>query len=429
MSRFRYHGRSADDVHERAKQRSSRYDQTFSVTTTNYKVRSGENHIRILPWIEQKAEEESGYAKFRAYTTKYRNHWGIDVRMHYGVGPDEGQYLCLKDTGQPCPICDVWRAENIERLSPKDRVLVRLIDRKDEKAGIQYWMMPLSVSTDISAISEVRSRTSSQGKLLQIDDWDNGHDVYFDTEGADIHRKYKRFFVEPEPSYLLEDENAQDDILEELFAEPWLPDQLNYYSAEHLLKVLMGQKGDEDADSDEDAGSSRRGRSDERGRGRDREERVSSGRSDRGDGDSGRSSRRPRDEREDDGDRISRRQPDAERGSRREAAEDTVGSSRRARRDAELEQPSRRAASERPLRRDAEINGGYQAQEAKPWEDEEAEGSGDGAGSKQDASGVAEDAALRKEVEQLESDRKTEASPARSTRQQLRDNVGRGRRD
>lgn len=244
---FEYAGRSDEDVSRRAKQSSARYESIFNKEIPYFTSKAGENCIRIIPWIFKDDPD------FDKLTEKWDNHWGISVMIHRNVGPDKGTVLCLdKMLGEPCPVCDVFHAEEAEPLKLSDRVLAWVIDRNNEKAGPQLWNMPLGTSKDISLASELRG---GKGALL-IDDWNEGHDVYFDREGEKERTRYKQFEVVKEPSYLCENEDKQFAWLD-FVAENRLPDLLKYQDPEYLEKLLSGQI----EKPDEDEGTERGGRS------------------------------------------------------------------------------------------------------------------------------------------------------------------------
>jgi hypothetical protein len=255
--KFGYKGRSDEDIERRAKQQSGRYDSFLTEDLPFYKLRAGENHIRILPWLDGNDPD------FAELDEKWGNHWGIDLMTHRNVGVDKGSYLCLdKMNGEPCPICDVWRSEEAEPLKPSARVLAWVIDRKEEKAGPQLWAMPLGTSKDISAACKIKST----GESLLIDDPEEGYDIFFDKEGEKERTRYTHIEVDREPSPVHDNEAKQDQWLN-FIADHRLPDMLKFYEADYLEKVLGGQiskQGEEDEEAAEDDGesrSSRRGRS------------------------------------------------------------------------------------------------------------------------------------------------------------------------
>lgn len=70
------------------------------------------------------------------------------VFVHYGVGPEEKSYLCLKTIKKKCPICTHRSQmmndpsadeEVIKQLRSKERELFNVYDREDGEKGVQFW--------------------------------------------------------------------------------------------------------------------------------------------------------------------------------------------------------------------------------------------------------------------------------------------------
>ena len=250
---FKYRGRSDESVMHRAKEASGSYDSYVKGSVLWFKSKEGENQIRIMP---RSPSEDFD---------KWGDHWGIDIYIHYNVGPDNGTYLCTdKMTGEPCPVCEARRdiedQEEADQLKPSRRILCWLVDRNDEKSGPKLWSMPHGTSKDVSAVSQVKG----SGEVLLIDDPENGFDVYFDREGEKKRTKYKRVEVARDSSPLHENEKTQEKWLEYIVENP-LSEILDFFTPDYIKKVLFGQGGDKE-DGDKDRG--RGGRSE---RGRERE--------------------------------------------------------------------------------------------------------------------------------------------------------------
>jgi hypothetical protein len=74
----------------------------------------------------------------------------------------------------------------VKELRPSKRVLIWIIDRKDEDKGPLVWGMPWTLDRDITKVS--RDRTS--GKFYFVDHPEEGFDIYFDKDGEGIGTKY-----------------------------------------------------------------------------------------------------------------------------------------------------------------------------------------------------------------------------------------------
>jgi hypothetical protein len=235
-SKFEYRKPTAEDVKKRAEQRGgNEFDSIFKPSAKIFKVNDGNNLIRIVPptWPEPK-------------------HFGYDIFVHYGVGPDGQTYLCPKEMlGEPCPVCEE-RAHAVKdgdddyakELKVSKRVVYYIIDRDVEKEGVQIWAAPWTVDRDLNTlIVDKRS-----GEVLAIDDPENGYDIEFTKTGAKLTTKYIGLQIARRESDL-----GKDSWLQFAIDNP-IPDQLAYFSYDHIAKVFGGKtsKKDEDVDDKQD---------------------------------------------------------------------------------------------------------------------------------------------------------------------------------
>lgn len=241
---FTYQRRDDSEAKRRAEGQDDKFDVYISRDVDLYKVKDGDNRIRILPptWARPK-------------------HYGLDVWVHYGVGPDRQTYLCLyKMKGEDCPICEE-RAEAVrdgdekyaKDLEPKRRVLVYLLDREDRKnPGPYAWAMPQTLDRDVVKVSVDRDT----GEVLPIDHHEEGYDVVFEKKGAKDRTEYLGVQLSRRSS-LVDNDEALDFITE----HP-LDSMLVYYSYDHIAKAFgkSGSGGGSSRDRDDDRGSSSRDR-------------------------------------------------------------------------------------------------------------------------------------------------------------------------
>lgn len=228
---FRYQERSADTTRKRAEQSGSQFDSYVLEEVRLWRPNDGDNTIRILPPTWDRPE-----------------HFGVDIYVHYGVGPDNEAYLCLdKMKGEPCPVCEERKKALDEgdddyaaQLKPNRRVLVYIIDRDHEKDGVQAWSMPWTIDRDICKLA-VDKKT---GDVLPIDHPDHGYDVEFERKGKAERTEYIGVAIARRESPL-----GEDSWLDYAQNLP-LPDALKYYSYEHIQRVLCG--GGKSRPSDDD---------------------------------------------------------------------------------------------------------------------------------------------------------------------------------
>jgi len=243
---FEYRNRSADDTKRRASQGANDFDKILKDHIKMWKPNDGDNRIRILPPTWEGAK-----------------HFGHDIYVHYGVGPDRGSYLCLqKMKGEPDPIAeerDIARREEDEKyakeLDAKKRVLVYLIDRDHEKEGVQAWAMPWTVDRDIVKVSVDRQ----SGEVLPIDHPEEGFDIEFEKKGAQARTEYLGMAIARRSTPL-----GKDEWLDYAIDNP-LPDQLQFFDYDHIAKAFNGagahkekSRRGEDSSSDRDRDDDRR---------------------------------------------------------------------------------------------------------------------------------------------------------------------------
>jgi hypothetical protein len=258
---FSYQRRSAEQVNKRASMGGKDFDVLFRDDIPSFKPNDGPNTVRILP-----------------PTWPNPDHYGLDLWVHYGIGPDNQAYLCLhKMKGEACPICEeherARRAgedeDYVKSLEPTRRVLMYLVDRDHEKDGVQAWAAPWTIDRDITKIS-VDRRTQD---VLPIDDPDDGYDVEFERTGKGMTTKYVGVAIARRESPL-----GKAAWLDFAVENP-LPDMLVYMDYDHIAKVLGGGGGhrtraekDGDArDRRDDRDSRSRDRDDDRRGSRDRD--------------------------------------------------------------------------------------------------------------------------------------------------------------
>jgi len=251
---FTYRPRSADDVSRRQQADGNRGPSFLVGDHPRFTPADGDNLIRILPPTWDDAE-----------------HFGLDAYVHYGVGPEEGAYLCPKRMkGEPCAVCDAADEaaadgdEDLAReLNPAHRVLYWVIDRDNEKEGPKLWASPYrSIDKELAA-QMVDRRT---GEVLNIDDPENGYDVEFTKTGKGQRTRYEGLKISRHSSEL--GRNA-DDWLEVVVENP-LPELLAEIDSDLIEEAFAGgHRGSKKSKKDDDYHGTR-GR--HRGRGREEEE-------------------------------------------------------------------------------------------------------------------------------------------------------------
>ena len=217
---FKYKQRSADAWEKRATQQGGDFAGFILDEFKTFTPAKGDNFLRILPPTWEDAE-----------------HYGLDVWVHYGIGPERASALCLnKMRGQRCPICEAMaRAERAQdeelakELKAGKRILVWVLDRKEETKGPMVWSMPWSLDRDLCKVA----RDPRSGEVYMLDDPDNGYDVSFEKTGDKLTTKYTGVQLARKPSFV------EQDFLDYIEAAP-LPDCLLWRDYDELKALYEG---------------------------------------------------------------------------------------------------------------------------------------------------------------------------------------------
>lgn len=217
---FKYQKRDASAWEQRANQRGNDFINITSDDYQTYTTEKGDNWVRFLPPTWEDAP-----------------HYGLDVWVHYNVGPDRGQVLCsLKMKGDPCPICEAHarasRAGDDElkrELAAGKRVLVWMLNLKDEKKGPMLWAMPWTLDAAITKVC----KDPRTGALYMIDDPEDGYGVSFERTGEQLTTKYTGIQIDRKPS------SVDPDFIEFVVEVP-LPTTLVWMSYDQIQKLFEG---------------------------------------------------------------------------------------------------------------------------------------------------------------------------------------------
>ena len=262
-----------ENMDEKSTGNSSR-PRFMNYSTTRLKFfklgKVGEYHdINILPWVvsskmhpdvirtkdlpeiiytKEHPEGERNLAKVMIGDPDYV----LDLKVHTRIGPDEGDYLCLKENfGNPCPICDASK----ECFDKGDKVMgnalkakhkcVYLIQELDSK------LRPVSEEPQIFEISyfnfskELQSRSTScmrgEGCVHFANLDDEGRVVSF-VVGEGTLEGGKTYKKASDLSFNVRKEEISDEILEKC---PSLDALMVIPTADRLRAALNGDPDDD----------------------------------------------------------------------------------------------------------------------------------------------------------------------------------------
>lgn len=191
-SKFKYQPRSVEQVEKRLNRTGGSFQSYIHDDYKVFRPAVGDNFIRFLPPTYDGAE-----------------HWGLEVHVHFGVGPDRGSVLCLnKMYNKRCPICEAQAAarkagdeEGAKELAPRLQVLSWIVNMKDTAAGPMLWGIGFRMDSDFIKLTKDRE----SGEILQIDNPEEGYNVSFQREGTTVtNTRYSGFQTSKKPSAITE---------------------------------------------------------------------------------------------------------------------------------------------------------------------------------------------------------------------------------
>lgn len=220
--RHTYQERTAEQYQNRRPR--GRKDNWLKSEYTEYFPKE-ENHARILPPLGMELR-----------------HWGMELYIHYNVGYDNRQYLCLeKMLGERCPVCEEYRRlldlgkqDAASKIKPGFYWGTWVWDKKDLKHNApKFWKLWASLDENIVSLSKDK-RT---GRYLPIDHPDKGFDVFFEVYKENGYPKTKGVQIDRDSS------PVPEDFLVFVEDNP-LSSALVYFDYEYIKDVLMGKDMD-----------------------------------------------------------------------------------------------------------------------------------------------------------------------------------------
>lgn len=232
-SKFQYKARTAEQVEKRLSRTSGSFQGFLHDDYKLFKPAAGDNLIRFMPPTWDDAE-----------------HWGMEVHVHYNVGPERASVLCnAKMFGKKCPICEAQAAarkagdeELAKELGERTQVVSWIVDMKDTSKGPQLYSIGFRMDSDF--IKLTRDRES--GEIYQIDNPEEGYNVSFQREGTGLTTKYSGYQLGRKAS------SIQADWLAYVVEHP-LPEVLVHRDYDEVKKLFEGNDAAGEDDDKPDA--------------------------------------------------------------------------------------------------------------------------------------------------------------------------------
>lgn len=243
--RFTYKNRVASDAESRTRSGGSRSAGFLQPLRDGSKIpmyqpKDGRNRIRFLPPTWDSAR------------------WfGVDVFVHYSVGPNKASMPCpRRHLNDRCVICEAKQQaidagesrDYISTFGPSNRVAYWIIDRDDEEKGVQLWMASAwAIDQDLGQLCI----DDDTREVLPVDHPYEGYDFIFNKEGEGKNTKYPGKTFSRKSSLLLRNEDDLQDALDFAEENP-LPNLFSFPSSDDVAKEFEGMVRDSDDTDDEE---------------------------------------------------------------------------------------------------------------------------------------------------------------------------------
>ena len=231
MARFKFKKRDSSSAPRRLS--GEVRDPMLKDGTKFFKVADGANTVRFMPPTWDDAE-----------------HYGLDIYVHYQVGPDNLIYLCPRRMkGEDCPICEEMQRANdagdeeyAKTLYPTRRVLAYIVDMKVPTDGVKAWTMPYKTVDQQIVLQSTDPETN---EYFAVDDPEEGYNVVVTKSGSGkTGTEYKVNISRHSTEFAMTEE-----IYDYLMANP-LPDVLTFYEYNHIAKAF-GSAGNKSSEKEE----------------------------------------------------------------------------------------------------------------------------------------------------------------------------------
>jgi hypothetical protein len=235
-SRFRSQGNYHEELEKRTEEAiSGNYTTIFKpdAKLPFWKDSEGDHALDIIPWISSE-----NHPNYQANKPVYK----VEVWVHKRVGPEKGDYICLRNYGEDCPLCEA-RNDEMAKESPRKKITdslkgsqrcfynVVVYTNNQEDKGVQIWEAS-------SYLAESRFKETAKNKRTGVRiayaDPDKGKTITFTVEGKMTSKNIAGIVFEDRPSPI------DDEILDEAFTiEDYLV-KPNPEDLEKIAKIILG---------------------------------------------------------------------------------------------------------------------------------------------------------------------------------------------
>ena len=217
--------------------------------------KDGDMGIDIIPYL---ATDKNPHAQEGEPVYK------LELWVHQMVGPEKGNYVCLRNFNRDCPLCDA-RYEEMASDSPREeisnslkgshRVIYNVVVAGEEDKGVQVWTASTYLAEEPFKASAKNRKT---GEKIAFACPDNGRTIWFTCQGSKFSKEFAGISLEEREEEISEDILDQAFELEECIIIPDAKD------LEKIAKVVLGGgTGTKEEDPPDPPSRTRRGKDDE----------------------------------------------------------------------------------------------------------------------------------------------------------------------
>lgn len=253
-SRFRSAAGYSEEMKQRTEEQSGgNYISVFKDGSNlpMWKDTEGDHALDIIPYLASKNHPHHAAGK---------HVYKVELWVHKRVGPEKGDYICLRNYGEDCPLCEA-KSEEMEKPSPRKKIVdslkgsqrcfynVVVYTNNQEEKGVQIWEASSYLAENPFRDVAKNKRT---GERIAYADPDKGKTVTFTITGKGTGKKLSGIVFEDRPAPI------DDEILDEAYT---IEDYLVKPSYEELAKIgkiILSGVLDNDEDSEPEPPKRRR---------------------------------------------------------------------------------------------------------------------------------------------------------------------------
>ena len=223
--------------------------QSLDKEVTFFKPKEGNRYkIIIIPYVV-KSKNHPGVGDFLDIgDTDYV----LDIFMHYKIGAEDQDVICLKNYGKACPICEYdeelkadGKEKEHDKIKQKRRCAYNLLDVSDKDYKIKLEVFTTSHYLFEKEMVECAMGYDEDGEMIYFASIKDGKVVQFRAVTGKNWTEYKAFQFKNRPKDI-----DVDALVDEAIS---FDELIKVYSYDELKAILYGQELDDNDPDDEES--------------------------------------------------------------------------------------------------------------------------------------------------------------------------------